>query len=324
LTIGQFPALTVLQARKRALEIKSAVANGEDPAEQRKAERRELTFGALASDYLERYAKEHRTSWARDQRRIEVHFARWNNRKLTEITRTMVGQAHYGIAHLNGEVAANRAIALLRAVFNWARNEGLFDGQNPAVGLELYRERSRERFLSPEELTRVNKALMNETDWRWRAFFPLILMLGMRKGELLAARWAGVDLAQGTIKLSETKAGRSHLLPLPAAALDILKSLPSRGQSEWIFPGSGKSKHLANAKPAWARIRKDADVPDCTIHDLRRTLGSWLAASGHSLPLIGRALNHSNTAATAVYARLDLAPVRAALESNANAMRLGR
>jgi hypothetical protein len=61
-------------------------------------------------------------------------------------------------------------------------------------------------------------------------------------------------------------------------------------------------------------------VPDVRIHDLRRTLGSWLAASGHSLPLIGKALNHSNESTTAIYARLQLDSVREALEHNAEAM----
>lgn len=72
------------------------------------------------------------------------------------------------------------------------------------------------------------------------------------------------------------------------------------------------------AKKAWQRIRTQADVKDVRIHDLRRTLGSWLAANRYGLPLIGRVLNHSQPSATAIYARLDLEPVRAALEANAS------
>ena len=60
------------------------------------------------------------------------------------------------------------------------------------------------------------------------------------------------------------------------------------------------------------------------FHDLRRTLGSWLAASGYSVPLIGRALNHTNVSTTAVFARLSLDPVREALEKNAALMRTTR
>jgi integrase len=73
------------------------------------------------------------------------------------------------------------------------------------------------------------------------------------------------------------------------------------------------------AKP-WRRIRQQAGLNDVRIHDLRRTLGSWLVAAGASLPLIGKALNHSNASTTQIYARLQLDPVRAALEDNAARM----
>jgi integrase len=114
-------------------------------------------------------------------------------------------------------------------------------------------------------------------------------------------------------------------------AVELLRGLPSyqpretlepggSGLPRWVFPGRGKSGHLEDAKHPWQRIRERAGVPDVRIHDLRRTLGSWLAASGYSLPLIGRALNHSNVATTQVYARLSLDPVRDALERNAALM----
>ena len=77
---------------------------------------------------------------------------------------------------------------------------------------------------------------------------------------------------------------------------------------------------MTEAAKVWQRIQKRAGVPDARIHDLRRTLGSWLAAQGHGLPLIGRALNHTNASTTQVYARLDLEPVRDALEKNAALM----
>ena len=60
---------------------------------------------------------------------------------------------------------------------------------------------------------------------------------------------------------------------------------------------------------------------DLHIHDLRRTLGSWLASSGTSLPIIGRVLNHKTPEATKVYARLIVAPVRNAMEEATAAMR---
>ena len=63
------------------------------------------------------------------------------------------------------------------------------------------------------------------------------------------------------------------------------------------------------------------EMRDLHIHDLRRTLGSWLASSGTSLPIIGRVLNHKTPEATKVYARLSVAPVRSAMEEATAAMR---
>lgn len=63
-----------------------------------------------------------------------------------------------------------------------------------------------------------------------------------------------------------------------------------------------------------------ARIPDLRIHDLRRTLGSWQAKTGASMVIIGKSLNHKNQATTAIYARLDLDPVRAAVNTATLAM----
>lgn len=61
-------------------------------------------------------------------------------------------------------------------------------------------------------------------------------------------------------------------------------------------------------------------IPDLRIHDLRRTLGSWQAKTGASMVIIGKSLNHKNLATTAIYARLDLDPVRASVNTATSAM----
>ena len=323
ITAGQYPAMTVMHARQRVLEIKTAIARGEDPAEERKAERGEPSFGDLADRYIEQHAKPHKVSWARDAARLKAHFSRWRTRRLGDISRDEVIRCQQAIAFEHGNIASNRAIVLLRAMFNKAAEWGMWTGPNPANKLDMYHEEKRERFLSPKELLRVNEALIQEPDPSWRAYFPLVLLLGVRRNELLGARWADIDLDEATIRIPHTKAGRSHLLPLPADAVEIMRQLPSRETSLWVFPGVGKTGHLIEVKSAWQRIRQRAGVNDVTVHDLRRTFGSWLAGAGHSLPLIGKALNHRSVASTQIYARLDLKPVRDAMERNAQAMQLG-
>jgi integrase len=291
---------------------------------KRDNERNEPTFALLADKYLERHAKPHKKSWREDERRINAHLLpRFGTRRLSDIPRDAVVTMQQAIRRERGLYESNRITVLLRTMLNIARDLKLYTGENAAARIKLFREEKRERFLSPEELHRVNDALAQEPNEYWRAYFPLSLMLGTRRTELLAARWADVDLEQRTLRLPMTKAGRSHLLPLPTPVVEMLQALPSREESEWLFAGRGATGHLVEVASAWQRIRGRAGVPDVRVHDLRRTLGSWLAAAGYNLPLIGRALNHSNSVSTAVYARLQLDPVREALERNAALMLAG-
>jgi integrase len=325
MTLGAWPDLTVLQARRKALDIRSAIARGEDPAAETEAARHEPRFGELAGAYMERHARPRKRSAWQDEYTLKRYVpAGWSGRRLTDITRADVARLHEKVGEAHGHYAANRTLALLRTMFNLARVWQLTPrADNPATGIEHFKEQKRERYLRPEEVQRVNTALLEEADWRWRNYFPLALMLGTRKSELLGMRWTDIDLAARTWRIPETKAGNSHLPPLPSPALAMLEALPSHGKSEWVFPGDGATGHIVEPAKAWQRIRRRAGVTDVRIHDLRHTLASWLVAQGFNLPLVGRALNHTQTATTARYAHLSLDPVRAALEQTAALMTQG-
>lgn len=320
ITLGAYPALPVAAARNKATTMRAAIIDGRDPAEERQEARREATFADLAHKYIERHAKPHRRSWPTDEGRLKRHLSGWNARRLSSITSADVERLKHAIAEASGPVEANRTLSLLRTMFGRARLWGLFKGDSPTLGIKLFPEQKRDRFLGRDELKRVLDAIAADPNPYWQGFFKLSLLLGTRKGELLSARWDDIDLKERVWRIPTTKSGRPHRLPLPGPAMAILLDLPSRGASSFVFPSWGSSGHLAEAVMAWSRIRERAKVPDVRIHDLRRTLGSWLAASGFGLPLIGRVLNHTSPASTAIYARMDLEPLRDALEANARRM----
>ena len=147
-----------------------------------------------------------------------------------------------------------------------------------------------------------------------RAAFWLYLLTGMRRQELLKARWADIDFHEGTWRLPETKSGRVHHLPLSARATAILQALPREDRNPYVLPGTRAGQPLVNIDKAWRRIRTRAGVSDVRIHDLRRTAGSQLAQDGASLHLIGRILNHRATSTTAVYAHFQQQHERVALD----------
>jgi integrase len=318
LTLGPYGPLTLEQARKLAAAHIGAIAQGADPAQVRQDRLHEPTFGDLTAQYLERHAPRKR-SGRDDRAMLDTHLAVFRTRKLTDLNRNDVARLHAQV----GETApyrANRLVALLRKMFNLARDWGLYAGENPATRIQMFREESRDRFVQPEELPRLFQAIAEEADPSVRAVVLTALLTGARRTEVLTMRWDEVSLTRAEWRIPHTKAGRPHLLPVPHALVVTLRGLPREEGNPYVFVGQNGMGHLHDMKRVWDRIRMRAGIHDVRFHDLRRTVGSWLAGSGESLHLIGKVLNHRDVSTTAIYARLNLDPVRQALERNASKM----
>jgi integrase len=193
-------------------------------------------------------------------------------------------------------------------MFNFARIE-----PNPAGkgAVEYFRETERERFLQPAEIPAFFTALDACPNETIKDYVYLSLWTGGRRSNVQAMRWDQIDLegATWTIPASTSKSGEAMKIHLPSAALEILKRRAGN-DSPWVLPSRGATGHLTEPKTAWKAILTAAGITDLHLHDLRRSLGSWMAASGASLPMIGRQLGHHDTQTTAIYARLNVAPVR--------------
>jgi integrase len=119
----------------------------------------------------------------------------------------------------------------------------------------------------------------------------------------------------------ETKNGEHLRVHLIDTVIGILNTrLKKHRKGEWVFEGTGETGHLMEPKAGWKRILERAGIKDLRLHDLRRTLGSWQAATGSNSFMIGRSLGHKTTQSTAVYARLNLDPVRDSMEKATQAM----
>lgn len=319
MTIGRYGVLTVEQARDKAREKIGEIAAGRDPVEELRQRRKTITFGDLEKLYKERHAV-HKKSAIDDICMIKKWLSEWRPRRLNTITRADVTTKHAEIGAAGHTTRANRMVALVRTMFNLASDWGHHPGPNPASRIKFFKEVKRDRFVKPDELPRLWKALQNEPNPYVRGAFFIGLLTGARRSEVLGMKWEDLDLVQGLWRIPDTKAGRPHMLPLPRLVVDELTKLPRLQGNPYVFCGRWGRKNLNNVSKPWLRIRKEAGLNDVRIHDLRRTLGSWLVAAGASLPLIGKALNHSQPATTAIYARLQLDPVREALEANAERM----
>ena len=196
------------------------------------------------------------------------------------------------------------------------------DGVNPAKGIEKNVEHHRRRYLKGDEMAGLLKALAAYPNEQLADAVRLLLLTGARRGEILALRWADLDLAAGIWSKppSSTKQNWAHEVPLNAPARQILARIREgqvgkhRQLPEHVFPGAGATGHVVEIKKAWRTICKAAGITDLRIQDLRHSYASEIASGGGSLPLIGALLGHSNPQTTSWYAHLYLDPLRAATE----------
>lgn len=319
LLLGRFPDISIENARKLAIAAKGEIAVGANPQKEKRAIRDEMTFGALFADYMEKYSKVHKRSWKYDEREVNKFLSRWMKRKISSFDRAEIERLHAKIGKENGLYQANRLLERIRSIFNKAIDWG-WAGPNPAFGIKKFKEKSRDRFLQPDELPRFFEALANEPNETARDFFMISLLTGARKSNTLAMRWKDINFTTNTWRIEVTKNGDAQTVHLPREAIEVLTKRKWKSESPWVFEGKGKTGHLADPKKAWSRILAKADIDDLRIHDLRRTLGSYQAATGANGYIIGKSLGHRSQQSTAIYARLNLDPVRESVNKATDAM----
>lgn len=318
LTLGAYPTLTLVDARKAARKaLGTVVATGTDPAAAKQAARLGETVADLAQDYLTRHAKKHKRSWREDERMLDADvLPAWKTRKVKDLTRRDVRDLVEAIAERGSPITANRCLALVRKMLNFAIERDWIEANVASRIAKPGAERSRDRVLSDEEIRLVWNACEAERPVMC-ALMRLRLLTAQRGGELAHLLWSDVDTENGwlTIPGSVTKNKVSHRVPLCAPAVDILKALP-HFSDEWVFAGRAGRRPLTDAKKAGRRIaqrvlaelqKDDPDVEsfDFRAHDLRRTASTKIAEAGVSQADISRVLNHveAGPRATKVYDR---------------------
>lgn len=320
--IGEYPIVSIDAARAKALEICARIVKGEDPNKERKQVKAELTLGELFEAYMDGHAKDRCVAWMEIRNVLRRYLSDWQKRKLSTIQQIEVhGRMNYIKQH-HGHTAANHCLTYARAAINWCIKSGLTTCANPWVGVPKFKTVSRDRFLKPSEMRSFFAALseLSNVDGM-RDYFYLLLLTGARRSNVLAMRWEEVDLETQTWRIPRTKNGESQVVPLTSKAVEILRRRKEENkpadelQANFVFPGDGISGHIVEPKKAWAAVLASAGITDLRIHDLRRTLGSYMAMGNHSLHIIGKALGHRSHTSTQIYSRLTNDPVRAAMES---------
>lgn len=324
ITLGQYPDITPENAKREAAKYIADLVNGKSAVEAAKQGKQETTLGELFEDFQKHRRNRRGANLSESTKRdykssFDLYLVNLAGRKLSRINDTELAAIHTRIGREH-PTRANRVIALVSSLFGYARERKLFSGVNPAFGIKMFPENSRDRFLQSDELPRFFQALAEEQNETMRDYFLLSLLTGARRSNVQAMRWQDVNLDRGEWRLLTTKNGTPQTVTLSPEACTILATRKPADEALYVFPGIGASGHLTEPKKGWQRVLERAGLKDLRIHDLRRTLGSWQAKTGASLVIIGKSLNHKNQNTTAIYARLDLDPVRESVDRATSAM----
>jgi integrase len=342
--IGKHGRLTPDEARSEAKKLLGAVETGVDPIADKKAARGVMTLREAATLYLERHVdakKKIRT--AAEYRRLLEHdiLPKLGGKRLVDIQRANVIGLHLEMSK-EKSVTANRAMAVLSALWGWAAKlEIVSAAENPVRGLDKNREQGRERFLTEEEFERLGAAIHEaETEGlpmeidvgnpkskhapkpgtRRQPLDPfaatairLLILTGARLREILHLKWSDVDLRRSLLFLPDSKTGRKTIY-LSEQAVAVIKALPRMSGSDYVIAGGKAGRPRADLKRPWAAIRKAAKLHDVRIHDWRHSFASIAVGESMGLPLVGKLLGHQNQATTARYAHLDANPLKRAAD----------
>ncbi|WP_083227983.1 site-specific integrase [Mucilaginibacter sp. PPCGB 2223] len=325
--IGRYDCITISQAREKAKNLNAQIELGGDPHEEAQAQKRLLTFEQLFAKYYDWHLATESKAPDHNKAMLEIHiFPVLGREKAAEIKPTQISQLYEKIGSAISKYSkideikysygsANRILNSVNAVFNFGIKHDLIACTNPCHGLKKVKGKSRDRFLNLDELKLFFDALKLE-EKIFDDYFKTLLYCGARKSNVLSMEYPAINFDFKFWRLPETKTKNKevNIIPLSDPVLKILITRAAFNEfykepSKFVFPGDGKSGHLTDPKKSFERIKKRMNVFDIRIHDLRRTLGSYMAINGISLPIIGKALNHKSQVSTEIYARLSHQPV---------------
>jgi integrase len=277
MTFGSYPAITLAQARSRAMEVKAAVETGQPIGAD--------TLQAICEEYQRREG--HRLRTAKDRQQIlERHvYPAMGSRPIADIKRSEIVRLLDRIEDRSGQRMADVTLALVGRIMNWhaARSD---EFRSPIVrGMARGTAKPRERILTDDELRAIwtVPVIGAEREAVFARLVRFLLLTATRRNEVAHARHDEIKGGDWLIPAARFKTGIDHLVLLSRAALDLIN-----GAGEFIFTtGARPLGSMGKRKEEFDRA---CGVTDWRLHDLRRTARSLMSRAGVNADIAERCL----------------------------------
>jgi len=285
--IGNFPALSLDEAREKCIQITQQWANPKKTLPTLKH--------YFEKEYFEKHSKKRKKSWKNDELNFRLHVGpAFGEYRLDEITRPMVMEFHSKLGEQVTESGikrvsrANRVLSLLSAIFTYAMKQDLID-KNPCHKIDKFPEKAKTSSVTSEQFKELEAIFDNLPDPYMRVFFKLAMETAARRKNILEMRWQDIDFGVRVwhVKGEFVKNGEPLYIPLHSKTISDLKGLQGKISEKskscpdawrYVFPGlSGGHMHFP--KRLWKKIQDSLEF-DIIFHDLRRSRSTHLLEQG--------------------------------------------
>ncbi len=338
LHIARVGDITADKARIRAEKLRGRVADGQDPAADRNADRKAQTVAQLCDEYLEAEKGRIKASTlAVDKSRIERHVkpllgslpvASLTAADMEKFLRdVMAGKSvkpvpkpaegkkvkrpRGGVAS-GGPAVAARTLGMLGTILERAVRDRVL-AKNPARGIKRPKDEEAKPAFSFDKVKALGKALREIAEEKGaierpeakvgRQAIRALLLTGFRRMEGLTLKHEMIDAAAHCVRFKDTKSGK-QTRAIGRSAIEHFATIKSKNAkaSDFVFPGSSEAGHLVGLPKMWERIAARADIKDVTPHGLRHWFASAATELGYSDLIIGALLGHAKKGITGRYA----------------------
>ncbi len=331
-TIGRYGHLTPDQARTEAMKQLGSVLMGNNPSEERRRKRSDMTIRELCDQYIDDASSgRYKTRFNRPKKqstiltdigRIETHIKpllglrpvssidrRTIEKFLTDVrdgktTRNVKSKKRRGRSIVTGgDGTARRTVGLFSGIMSYAIDLGLCEN-NPVHGVKRGIDQKKTRFLWSEEYTALGRAL-EEVEYDGANptatnAIRLIALTGCRVGEIISLCRRDIDARHGCFRFENTKTG-AQTRPIGEAAFNLLRSIPTDISSPFVFPATRGNRSYQGLRKVWISVCKRAEIEDATMHTLRHSFASVAAELNYSDVTIAALLGHSLGTVTSRY-----------------------
>lgn len=302
-TLGDYRELNLTDARNLALDFKAQLREGGDPvldkqkrreAAAQEANTETLTLDGVSDRFIAHCRKKNKSA-DQQARTMKVDILPvLGHMPLASIKRSDVIKMIETKAGTS-PVMANRVLALVRRLFNWAISVDLMS-DNPAAGVKPpAAEKSRDRVLTDDEMKRIWIAA-ETMGFPFGPITLLLLLTAQRRDEVVSMRWSEIDFDNKVwiIPAERAKNGVENRVPLSAAATEIIEAQPKIDNSDFIFPSlrSPEKNPASGLSKAKRNLDEASGVSNWRYHDLRRTAASGMARNGIAPHVVEKILNH--------------------------------